>query len=249
MTRLNGKRALITGGTSGIGLETAKQFVAEGARVIVTGTNPATIAAAQEELGPDVIVVRGDAGNVDDQKRLAAQVAETFGQLDVLFVNAGVVGLRPVDQWTEADFDRSFAVNLKGPYFLIQALLPVFAKPASIVFNGSINARIGMPNSSVYAATKAGLISLARTMSGELISRGIRVNVVSPGPVATPIYGKLGMEKEQLDSVAESIRSQIPVGRFGEPVEIAKAIVFLASDESSFTVGSELVIDGGMSNL
>jgi len=140
-------------------------------------------------------------------------------------------------------------INLKGPYFLIQALLPVFAKPASIVFNGSINARIGMPNSSVYAATKAGLISLARTLSGELISRGIRVNVVSPGPVATPIYGKLGMTKEQLDSVAESIRSQIPVGRFGEPVEIAKAIVFLASDESSFTVGSELIIDGGMSNL
>ena len=156
---------------------------------------------------------------------------------------------RPVEQWDEAGFDRSFAVNLKGPYFLVQALLPILANPASIVLNTSINAHIGMPNSSVYAATKAGLISLARTLSGELIGRGIRVNAVSPGPISTPLYGKLGLPEADLKAMAASIQNQIPAGRLGNPLEIAKAVVFLASDESAFTIGSELVIDGGMSNL
>src|SRR5216683_2774080 len=233
MNRLKDKRALITGGTSGIGLETARQFLNEGARVAITGTNPATIEVACAELRGDVLVIRADAGDVAGQQAVAEAVREAFGGLDILFVNAGVADFRPIEQWDEAGFDRSVAINLKGPFFLVQALLPILANPASIVLNTSINARIGMPNSSVYAATKAGLISLARTLSGELISRGIRVNVVSPGPVATPIYGKLGMAKEQLDGVANAIREQIPLGRFGEPVEIAKAIVFLASDESS----------------
>ena len=153
------------------------------------------------------------------------------------------------EQWDEAGFDRTLAINLKGPYFLVQALLPLFANPSSVVLNTSINAHIGMPSSSVYAASKAGLISLARTMSGELIGRGIRVNAVSPGPVTTPIYGKLGMDADALQQMVASIRAQIPAGRFGEPREIAKAIVFLASDESTFTVGSELIIDGGMSAI
>lgn len=249
MNRLNGKRALITGGTSGIGLETARQFLAEGARVAVTGTNPETIEKARAEFGNDVLYLRADAGDVAEQKRLAASVGEAFGQLDVLFVNAGIAALKPIEQWDESSWDRSFAVNLKGPFFLVQALLPILANPTSIVLNGSVNAHIGMPTSSVYAATKAGLISMARTLSGELIGRGVRVNVVSPGPVSTPLYGKLGMTPDALQKTAASIRGQVPAGRFGEPSEIARAIVFLASDEAAFTVGSELVIDGGMSTI
>lgn len=246
MNRLTGKRALITGGTSGIGLETAKQFIAEGARVVVTGTNPDTIEAARAELGPNATVIRSDAGSAAGQKELAEQVKAILGEVDAVFINAGVAYLRPVEAWTEADFDRSFDINLKGPYFLIQALLPILAKPASIVLNTSINAHIGMPNSSVYAATKAGLLSLARTLSGELIGRGIRVNAVSPGPVATPLYGKFGMSAEDLAKTAETIKGLVPAARFGEPSEIAKAVVFLASDEATFTVGAELIIDGGM---
>lgn len=249
MSRLKDKRALVTGGTSGIGLETARQFLAEGARVAVTGTNPATLAAARAELGGDVLVIRSDAGEVAGQQAVAHSIRQAFGGLDVLFVNAGVADFRPLEQWDEAGFDRSIAINLRGPLFLIQALLPILANPASIVLNTSINARIGMPNSSVYAATKAGLISLARTLSGELIARGIRVNAVSPGPISTPLYGKLGLGDADLKAMATSIQGQIPAGRFGNVSEIAKAIVFLASDEAAFTVGSELVIDGGMSNL
>ena len=157
--------------------------------------------------------------------------------------------MRPLEQFDEAGFDRSFALNVKGPYFLIQALLPVFANPASIVMNTSVNAHIGMPGTTVYAATKAALISLARTISGELISRGIRVNAVSPGPIATPLYGKLGFSEDQLKEVAASIQGKVPAGRFGNPSEIASAVVFLASDEAAFTVGSELLIDGGMGTL
>lgn len=249
MDRLKGKRALITGGTSGIGLETARRFLAEGARVAITGTNPTNLEAAGAELGAGVLAIRSDAGSVAGQKVVAGAVAQAFGGLDILFVNAGVADFRPVDQWDEAGFDRSVAINLKGPFFLVQALLPILANPASIVLNTSINARIGMPNSSVYAATKAGLISMARTLSGELIGRGIRVNAVSPGPISTPLYGKLGLPEADLKAMAASIQGQVPAGRFGDPREIAQAVVFLASDESAFTVGSELVIDGGMSNL
>ena len=249
MNRLKGKRALITGGTTGIGLETARQFLQEGARVAITGTNPVTLESAQKELGSDVLVLSSDISTVAEQKTLAQKMGATFGGLDVLFMNAGIVDMRPLEQWDEAAFDRSFGINLKGPFFLIQALLPLFANPASIVLNGSVNAHIGMPNTTIYSATKAALISLARTLSGELISRGIRVNVVSPGPISTPLYSKLGFSETELKSVAASIQSQVPAGRFGAPSEIAKAVVFFASDEAAFTVGSELLIDGGMSNI
>ena len=249
MDRLKAKRALITGGTTGIGLETARQFLKEGARVAITGRNPATLEAARRELGDDVLVIPSDASDTSGQKKLAETVREAFGALDILFVNAGIVELKPIEQWDEAAFDRSIAVNVKGPFFLIQALLPIFAKPASIVMNGSVNAHIGMPNSTVYAATKAALISMTRTISGELISRGIRVNVISPGPITTPLYSKLGFSEADLKTVATSIESQVPLGRFGTPNEIAQAVVFFASDESAYAVGSELLIDGGMSNI
>ncbi|MGJ4854913.1 SDR family oxidoreductase [Labrys sp. La1] len=249
MNRLSGKRALITGGTTGIGLETARQFLAEGARIAVTGTNPQTLEAARKELGEGALVIQSDAANIAKQKQLAETIAQAFGGLDILFVNAGIAQLKPLADWSEADFDKVFDINLKGPYFLIQALLPILANPASIVLNTSVNAHIGMPNSSVYAASKAALQSLIRTLSGELIGRGIRLNAVSPGPIATPLYGKLGFSEQDLKSVADSIKGLVPAGRFGEASEIAKAVVFLASDEATYTVGSELMIDGGMGTL
>jgi len=249
MTRLKDKRALITGGTTGIGLETARRFVAEGARLAITGKNPATLEAARKELGENVLVIASDASEIAAQKKVAEAVRQAFGGLDILFANAGIADLRPIEQWDEAGFDRSMALNFKGPYFLIQALLPVFANPASVVLNTSVNAHIGMPNTSVYGATKAALLSLTRTLSGELIARGIRVNAVSPGPISTPLYGKLGLSESDLKAVSASIQSQVPAGRFGTPSEIANAVVFLASDESAFTVGAELQVDGGMGTL
>lgn len=249
MNRLEGKRALITGGTTGIGLETARQFLREGARVMITGNKPANLEAAQKELGADVIAVQSDASSVPAQKELANHVRGAFGGLDVLFLNAGIVDMRSIEQMDEEGFDRSFAINLKGPYFLVQALLPLFANPASIVLNASVNAHIGMANTSVYGASKAALASLVRTLSGELIGRGIRVNAVSPGPISTPLYGKLGFSEAELKQVAAGIQNMVPAKRFGTPAEIASAVVFFASDESAFTVGSELLVDGGMSNL
>lgn len=249
MDRLKGKRALITGGTSGIGLETARQFLNEGARVAITGKNPATLDAARKELGSEVLVIPSDASVAAAQTAVADIIRQAFGGLDILFVNAGIAVLRPVEQWDEASFDQTMASNLKGPFFLIQALLPLFANPASIVLNASVNAHIGMPNTSVYGASKAALLSLTRTLSGELIARGIRVNAVSPGPITTPLYGKLGFSDADLKNVAQSIQNQVPAGRFGSPGEIARAVVFLASDESAFTVGGELMIDGGMGTI
>ena len=249
MDRLKGKRALITGGTSGIGLETARQFLTEGARVAITGKNPATLETARQQLGPNVLIIPSDASLAADQKTVADMIRQAFGSLDILFLNAGSAELKPIEQWDEDAFDRTIAINVKGPFFLVQALLPIFAKPASIVLNASVNAHIGMPNTSVYGASKAALLSFARTLSGELISRGIRVNAVSPGPISTPLYGKLGFSEAELKTAEASIQTQVPAGRFGNPSEIARAVVFLASDESAFTVGSELLIDGGMSTI
>jgi len=249
MARLQNKTALITGGTSGIGLETARQFVAEGARVAITGSSAKSVEAARAELGGKVLVIQADAGNAAGQKVVAGAIKDAFGHLDILFVNAGVAEFGPLEQWSEEAFDRSMAINVKGPFFLVQALLPVFSKQASIVLNTSINAHIGMPNSSVYALTKGALLTLAKTLSGELIGRGIRVNAISPGPIATPLYGKLRMSEADSKAMASQIQSQIPVGRFGDAGEVAKTVIFLASDEATYFVGSELVIDGGMSNL
>jgi NAD(P)-dependent dehydrogenase (short-subunit alcohol dehydrogenase family) len=246
MDRLKGKRALITGGASGIGLETARQFAAEGARVAITARSAEALEAARQELGDAVFCIAADAGDASGQKKVAEAIREHFTALDALFINAGVAELKPLDQWDEAAYDRTFHTNLRGPFFLIQALLPIFANPASIVLNASINAHIGMPNTSVYGASKAALLSLARTLSGELIGRGIRVNAVSPGPIATPLYGKLGLSAEALNAVSESLKEQVPAHRFGKPSEIASAVTYLASDESAFMVGSELIIDGGL---
>jgi len=245
MNRLNNKNALITGGTSGIGLEAAREFLNEGARLAITARSQESLEAARKELGNDgVLLIASNAGDAQGQKQVAETIREEFKRLDILFVNAGIAEMGPLEKWDEAAFDRSFDTNFKGPFFLIQALLPVFNNPASIVLMTSINSHIGMPNSSVYGATKGALLSLSRTLSGELISRGIRVNAISGGPIATPLYGKLGMGEKEL----KSLESQIPARRLGTPSEVAQAVVYFASDDSAFTVGSELVIDGGMSN-
>ncbi|HET7329393.1 SDR family oxidoreductase [Dyella sp.] len=245
MARLAGKRTLITGGTSGIGLETARQFLAEGARVIVTGVNPDSIAKAKVALGEQVLVLRADSASVAAQQDLAQAVKEHYGQLDIAFLNAGVAAWAPIEQWTEQAFDASFNINVKGPFFLMKALLPVFASPASVVFNTSVSAHVGAAQSSVYAATKAAFLSMTKTLSSELLERGIRINAVSPGPVETPLYDKLGIPDAYRDQVNKDIAASIPLGRFGTPGEIAKAVVYLASDESKWTIGSELVVDGG----
>lgn len=249
MDRLKGKRALITGGTTGIGFATAQEFLGEGAKLVITGANPKNLDAARQKLGSGVVTMLADAANIAAQEEVAAIVKKELGGLDVLFCNAGIVEMRPLEAWDEAAFDRSMDINFKGAFFLIQKLLPLFANPASIVLNGSVNAHIGMPNTSIYSASKAALLSLVRTLSGELIGRGVRLNAVSPGPIQTPLYGKLGYSAADLKTVSASIEQQIPAKRFGDPAEIAKAIVFLASDESPFTVGSELLITGGMGNL
>ena len=245
MSRLQGKRTLITGGTSGIGLETAKQFLAEGARVIITGVNADSIEKAKSELGSEVLVLRADSADLTAQKALAQAVQTHHGQLDIAFLNAGISAWMPIEAWTEEMFDRSFDINVKGPYFLIQALLSVFANPASVVLNTSINAHVGMANSSVYAATKAAFLNMSKTLSSELLGRGIRVNAVSPGPVETPLYDKMGIPDAYREQLNKDIAASIPFGRFGTPEEVAKAVLYLASDESRWTVGSEIIVDGG----
>ena len=249
MGKLEGKVAIVTGGNSGIGLATAKEFKQQGARVVITGRDQQTLDEAKRELGGDVLAVRSDASSLTDIDKLFAVVKEKFGRIDVLFINAGVGKFVPLESVTEEFFDSIMDINFKGAYFTIQKALPLLNDNASIVLNASINAYIGMPNSSVYAASKAALITLARTLSAELVDRGIRVNVVSPGPVTTPIFGKLGLAADALDETLEYIKAQVPMKRFGRPEEIARTVLFLASDDSSFLLGTEIVADGGMSQL
>ncbi|MBG6078321.1 SDR family oxidoreductase [Rubrivivax gelatinosus] len=249
MTRLQDKFALVTGGTSGIGLETARQFVAEGATVAITGRDPQALERARAEIGGGLLAIRCDAGSIDAQRELAQTLAQRWPRLDVLYANAGDVTHRSLEDWDEAAWDRLMATNLKGPLFLIQALLPLLANPASVILCGSASAHIGLPQSSAYAASKAGLLSLARTLSAELVARGIRVNGLSPGPTETPALGKLGLPPEQQSAMQAEIRKLVPIGRMGTPLELAKAAVFLASDESRFVVGTELRVDGGVTGL
>lgn len=249
MNRYTNKTVLVTGGNSGIGLATAVQFAREGARVIITGRDQGTLDAARAQLGADAIALKNDQGDIGAAKRLAASLAQQGITLDAVFINAGVAKFAPFADVDAALWDQTFDVNVKGAYFTIQALAPLLKRGAAVILNGSINAHIGMPMSSVYAASKAALISLAKTLSSELLAQDVRVNVVSPGPVATPLYGRLGMSDEQLGQMAAGIEAQIPVKRFGTPDEIAGAILYLASPEAAYVVGTELIVDGGMSQL
>ncbi|MDL2353791.1 MAG: SDR family oxidoreductase [Pseudomonadota bacterium] len=246
MKRYANKTVLVTGGNSGIGLATAVQFAKEGARVVITGRDQATLDGAVHIIGGQTIALKNDQASIQDGRLLAQTLADQGITLDAVFVNAGVAKFAPFADIDEALWDQTFDVNVKGAYFLIQALAPLLNRGAAIVLNGSINAHIGMPSSSVYAASKAALISLARTLSTELLGQGARVNVVSPGPVTTPLYDRLGLEPDQLGEMAAAIQGQIPLKRFGTPDEIASAVLFLASPEAAYIVGAELVADGGM---
>ncbi|UTH73693.1 SDR family oxidoreductase [Chromobacterium sp. IIBBL 290-4] len=250
MNRLQGKHTLITGGTSGIGLATARAFLAEGAHVAITGRSQESLEAAKEALGPRLLIVQSDAGKVKDQVKLPAQLRDAgWDRLDAVYINAGDVTHQPVERWREADFDRVMSTNLKGPFFLLQALLPMLAKPSSVILCGSTGVNIGLPDSSVYVASKAGLMSLARSLSGEWLTRGIRVNCLTPGPTETPAFGKTGLNGEQEARLKDAVRSLVPLGRLGRPEELAQAAVFLASDESQFMLGSGMLMDGGTGTL
>jgi len=249
MDRFKGKTALITGGTTGLGLATAKLFVKEGARVIVTGRNPATIKAAQAELGDNAIVVPSDATSLPDMDALAAKVKETFGKLDVLFVNAGYGHFVPFEQVTEAVYDEMLNLNAKGPYFIVQKMVPLMPEGSSVVFTTSIANVKAVPTLSAYGAAKAALRAMTRSIAAELLPRGIRVNAVTPSPIgATDIMHKVGMSKEAQDQVYLQMAESAPMKRLGKPEEIAKAVAFLAID-ATFTTGAEFPVDGGWSQL
>ncbi|SDF18457.1 SDR family oxidoreductase [Chitinophaga filiformis] len=249
MKKLENKTALITGGNSGIGFATAKEFIQQGAKVIITGRNAVALEEAKQSLGENAFTLLSDASNMEDVFKLQQHVKAIFPALDILFINAGVAKLAPFETMTEAQYDETFNINVKSAYFTIQQLLPLFNDGGSIILNTSINSHIGMANTTLYAASKGALITLARTLSTELLSRKIRVNAISPGPVRTPLYDKFGFEKEQADAVQASIVGQVPMGRFGTPEEIARIATFFASEDSSFVIGAELIADGGMITL
>lgn len=251
MKKLEGKTAIITGGNSGIGLATAHEFVDQGARVIITGRKQQSVDQAVAELGENASGIVSDAGDMAAIRQLGEQVKAIAPKIDVVFINAGIGQFDGVENFGEELFDQIMNVNFKGAYFTIQQLLPLVNDGGSIILNTSINAHIGMAGASVYAASKAALLSLIRNLSAELLPRSIRVNAISPGPVVTPLHSseKLGISDEQLQQMGEGIRSQVPIGRFGEPKEIARIAAFFASDDSSFVLGAELIADGGMATL
>jgi len=244
MKILANKVAVITGGNSGIGYATAKEFVDKGAQVIITGRNKDSVAKAAQELGVTGIVSdQSHLGQIDD---LVAQVKVQFGKVDILFLNAGVANFSPVETATEAHFDGIMNANVKGVYFTVQKFIPILNDGAAIVFNTSINAVLGMPDSGVYSASKAAIISLNRVLARELASRKIRVNAVSPGPVATPLYDKLGLTEAEVNGFGTVLGERILLKRFARSEEIANVVRFLASDDASFITGTELTVDGGL---
>jgi len=248
-SRLSNKIALVTGGTSGIGLATAKRFVDEGAHVFITGRRQGPLDAAVAEIGRNVTGVRSDVANLDDLDRLFATIREEKGRLDVLFANAGGGEVAPLGKITEAHFDSIFATNVRGLVFTVQKALPIMPKGAAIVLNASTTSIKGTPGFSIYSASKAAVRNLARSWTLDLKEAGIRVNVLSPGVVPTPAYDLLGLKGEQLAAFVEMQARTIPLGRVGTTDEIAKAAVFLASDDSSFVNGVELFADGGMTQV
>jgi len=249
MGKLEGKIALITGGTSGIGLATAKQFVKEGACVFITGRREAELAAALQDIGRNVRGIQGDVSNLDDLDRLCAQIKREKTKLDIVFANAGVAKYSALGNITEELYDSIFNINVKGLLFTVQKALPLLPDGASIILNSSIVGSKGLSSNSVYSATKAAVRSFARTWTTDLKDRKIRVNAVSPGSIDTPGLGELLASSAVGEQRKKMISNSIPLGRFGTPEEIARAVVFLASDDSSYVTGTELFVDGGFAQV
>jgi NAD(P)-dependent dehydrogenase (short-subunit alcohol dehydrogenase family) len=246
MKRFDGKTAVITGGNSGIGLSVAKAFAREGASVVITGRDEASLSSAAKEIGGGALALRVDATKMSDLDALMAQVHSKFGKIDALFANAGVGKFVPFEQVTEAFYDEIMNVNVKGVFFTVQKALPLLGPGSAVVLNASINGHKGMPGTTVYGASKAAVLNMVRTMSADLVSRGIRVNSISPGPIESALLSRLGMPDEQLKQTKDWIRGQVPIKRFGTGEEIAEAVLYLCSPGAGFTIGADLVIDGGM---
>jgi NAD(P)-dependent dehydrogenase (short-subunit alcohol dehydrogenase family) len=249
MGKLAGKVALVTGGNGGLGLAAAKRFFAEGATVFISGRRQKELDSAVREIDAGAVALQGDISNLADLDRMFASIREHSGRLDILFANAGVGEFVPLGHITEAHFDKTFDVNVKGTVFTVQKALPLMPDGGTIVINGSMVSIKGMPAFSVYAATKAALRSFARTWSVDLRGRGIRVNVVSPGTVITPGYKNAGLSDAQIDQIKEAASAAAPLGRVGTDDEIANAVLFLASDESSYVTGADLFVDGGTAQI
>jgi NAD(P)-dependent dehydrogenase (short-subunit alcohol dehydrogenase family) len=247
--KLSNKIVLVTGGTSGIGLEAARLFREEGATVIIVGQNPARLQSVAGQLGDSVTVLAGDVSKPAAVESIIKQISEKFGRINVLFANAGMGLASPLEAVTEDQIDRQFDVNFKGVFFAIQKAAPLLAKGGSIIVTTSFLNELGAPGLSILSATKAAVRSLVRSLAQECAPRGIRVNALSPGLISTPFHGKLGLSEKQLNESASAIVNRVPLHRFGEAVEIAKAALFLASDDSSFMTGSELVVDGGLTQV
>jgi NAD(P)-dependent dehydrogenase (short-subunit alcohol dehydrogenase family) len=246
MSRLDNKVAIVTGGSSGIGLATAHRFISDGARVIVTGRNQEALDAAVAELGDRAMGIRGDVAQLEDLDRMFGKVKKQFGHVDVLFANAGIAPFVPFAAVTEEHFDGLFNTNVRGLFFTVQKALPLLSDDASVILNASVVAQSGLPNTSVYSATKAAVRSLGRTLAAELSPRGIRVNVVSPGLIDTPFWGKVGLSDDEIEVFGAQVVQQTPLRRPGKPEEIAATVAFLASDDASYFTGADLIADGGM---
>lgn len=249
MGKLNGKIAIITGGSEGMGRSTAKIFVEEGATVVITGRNQQTLDAAVREIGGAIEAFRSDIQNLADLEALKDHVKRKHGRVDVLFANAGGAKLGHFEQVTEADFDYTFDTNAKGTFFTVQKLLPLMPDGASVILNTSIAGSKGLPSFSVYSATKAAIRSFARTLTTDLKERHIRVNALAPGHTATEIMHKTGLTTEQVDGINAEIQKHVPAARMGTGDEIGKAALFLASDDSSYVTGIELTVDGGWAQV
>jgi len=246
MKKLEGKVAVVTGGNSGIGLSTARRFAEEGAQVVISGRDQKTLDAAVKTIGGNVLAVQSDVSKLADIDKLYKAVSQKFGKIDVLFANAGVAKFAPFADSSEALFDEIFDINVKGVFFTIQKALPLLNNGGSIIINSSVANQTGFANAGVYSATKAAVRSFARTLTTELADRKIRVNVVSPGPIATPIFGRTGLPQEAVDEFAKAVLDKVPIKRFGQPEEIANAVLFLANSESAYITGVDLQVDGGM---
>jgi NAD(P)-dependent dehydrogenase (short-subunit alcohol dehydrogenase family) len=249
MKTFEGKVAVVTGGNSGIGLATAKKFAARGAKVAISGRDRKTLEQAAREIGPDTLAVQADVTDLESLDALFQKIKNRFGKIDALFVNAGVARFAPINDVTVQHYDDLLDTNLKGSYFTIQKALPLLGDGASIVLTTTAADTLGLPGSSVYAASKAALRSLARTLSAELLPRNIRVNAIAPGPIETPIFGRLGLAPEAVEGLAKVILGRVPAKRLGQADEVANAVLFLASPESNYVVGVEINVDGGMSQL